>query len=120
MFKITKEFSFCAAHQLNELGEGHPCSRVHGHNYKVKVELKSNDLDSAGMVQDYGELKEIGNWIDEFLDHRNLNNVIPGNPTAENIAKWIFYKWKHIYPLLSAVDVSETDKTWARYEHTID
>jgi 6-pyruvoyltetrahydropterin/6-carboxytetrahydropterin synthase len=116
MYKITKEFSFCAAHRLNELIEGHPCSRVHGHNYKVKVELKSNDLDSAGMVQDYGELKGIGNWIDITLDHQFLNNVIPGNPTAENIAKWIFYKWKQRYPLLSAVEVSETDKTNARYE----
>jgi 6-pyruvoyltetrahydropterin/6-carboxytetrahydropterin synthase len=116
MFKITKEFSFCASHQLNGLREGHPCSRVHGHNYKVKVELKSNNLDKTGMVQDYGELKPIKNWVDEKLDHRHLNEVIPGNPTAENIARWICFQWKPHFPMLSAVEVSETDKTWARYE----
>jgi 6-pyruvoyltetrahydropterin/6-carboxytetrahydropterin synthase len=116
MFIITKEFSFCAAHQLNELRDGHPCSRVHGHNYKVKVELKSNDLDSAGMVQDYGDLKPIKDWIDERLDHQNLNDVVLGNPTAENIARWLYHELRPKYPLLSAVEVSETDKTNARYE----
>jgi 6-pyruvoyltetrahydropterin/6-carboxytetrahydropterin synthase len=120
MFKITKEFSFSASHQLPQLGDGHPCARVHGHNYKVKVELKADFLNKEGMVQDYGELKPIKNWIDKTLDHRHLNDVIPGYPTAENIAKWIYYKWKTRFPLLSAVEVSETDKTWARYEHTID
>ena len=116
MFTITKEFSFCAAHQLTQLREGHPCSRVHGHNYKVKVELKSSDLDKQQMVQDYGELKPIKDWIDEKLDHQNLNNIIPGAPTAEVIASWIYYRWKTQFPLLSAVEVSETDKTNARYE----
>jgi len=116
MFTITKEFSFSAAHQLTQLSEGHPCSRVHGHNYKVKVELKSNDLDKQGMVQDYGELKPIKDWIDQTLDHKNLNNIVPRDPTAENIAIWIYSLWKSSFPLLSAVEVSETDKTWARYE----
>jgi len=116
MFYITKEFHFSASHQLTQLGEDHPCARVHGHNYKVKVELKSHQLDSKGMVQDYGELKQIGNWIDETLDHQHLNDIIPGNPTAENIAEWMYNKWIHRYPLLLAIEVSETPKTNARYE----
>jgi len=123
MFTITKEFEFSASHQLNELEEGHPCSRVHGHNYKVKVELKSNELNHKGMVQDYRELKPIKDWINSNLDHQHLNDIIPGpgNPTAENIAKWIYYRWNSRkcgpqFPLLSAVEVSETDKTNARYE----
>lgn len=118
MFKITKEFSFSASHQLNGLSEGHPCSRVHGHNYKVKVELKSWQLNDQQMVQDYGELKPIRDWIDSTLDHRHLNDVILGNPTAEEIAKFIFWSFAGSFPLLSAVEVSETDKTWARYEST--
>ena len=116
MFKITKEFSFCASHQLNELIEGHPCSRVHGHNYKVKLELRCNTLDRSGMVQDYGELSNFGDWVNLVLDHRHLNDIIPGNPTAENIAEWMYNKWIHRYPLLLAIEVSETPKTNARYE----
>jgi 6-pyruvoyltetrahydropterin/6-carboxytetrahydropterin synthase len=117
MYTITKEFHFSASHQLNGLRDEHPCSRVHGHNYVIKVELQAPFLtEDTLFVQDYGELKSIKDWIDDKLDHRHLNDVIPGNPTAENIAYFIFHQWKRQYPLLSAIEVSETPKTNARYE----
>ena len=117
MFTISKEFMFSASHQLKGLPEGHPCGKVHGHNYVVKVELKSKTLQSeTGFVRDYGELKPISIWIDSLLDHRHLNDVMLENPTAENNAKFIYDSWKDKFPELSAIEVSETPKTNARYE----
>lgn len=119
MYTISKEFMFSASHQLKGLPEGHPCSRVHGHNYTVKIELKSKTLDERGFVLDYGELRPIKDWIDSNLDHRHLNDVMGVlNPTAENIATFIYYTFKRDFPLLFAVEVSETPKTNARYEQT--
>ena len=117
MYTIKKMFSFSASHTLNGLEPGHQCGRVHGHNYIVTVELKSYNLDDASFVLDYGKLKPIADFIEDTLEHRHLNDIVPGQPSAENIAKWLFYKFKPQFPLLFAIEVKETDKTSARYEH---
>ncbi|MET7968731.1 6-carboxytetrahydropterin synthase QueD [Micromonospora sp. NPDC005305] len=115
--RISKEFSFSASHQLDELPEGHQCGRLHGHNYRVEVELSAQReaLTKPGFVRDYGELSRLKTWLDDNLDHRHLNDLMSGNPTAENLAMWIFEEWVGEYPELSAVRVSETPKTWAEY-----
>ena len=119
MYTISKEFHFCAAHSLKKLPVDHPCSRLHGHNYIVIVELKSNELDSKDFVIDYGQLNLLKEFIDSKLDHQDLNVVMGGmNPTAENIAKYIFDSFKKTYAHLSAVIIKETPKTTARYEPT--
>lgn len=120
MYTITKEFHFCAGHHLIGLPEGHPCAKPHGHNYLVKVELKSSVLNKHYFVQDYGELKPIKDWIDTKLDHQNLNEILTNQPSAENIAYYIYHEFKHKFPRLSAVEVSETPKTVARYEPKYD
>jgi 6-pyruvoyltetrahydropterin/6-carboxytetrahydropterin synthase len=116
MFKITKEFHCCSSHQLSGLPETHPCSNLHGHNYVIKVELKSEILNEVGFIKDYRELESIKNWIDLYMDHKHLNNTFVFNPTAEKIAKELFYHFQRIVPEISAVEVSETPKTNARYE----
>lgn len=116
MFTITKEFSFSASHVLTGLRDGHPCGRMHGHNYVIKVELCSETLNADSFVQDYNDLKPIKDYIDNVLDHRHLNDIIPGQPSAENIAKHLYWKFKPEFPFLNAVEVSETPKTNCRYE----
>ena len=116
MYIISKEFHFSASHILSGLPEGHQCGRMHGHNYVIVLFLKSDTLNKTGFVQDYGELKEVKEWIDETLDHRHLNDALPFNPTAENMAKHIYTYFKGFYPKLAAVEVWETPKTKARYE----
>ena len=117
MYIIKKEFHFCASHQLKGLPENHPCGRMHGHNYIVIMELQSEKLDENGFVLDYGELKDIEEFLNSVFDHRHLNYSMSKNPTAENIAKYIFDSFRTLYPQLIAVTVKETPKTEATYRH---
>ncbi|HBX20870.1 MAG TPA: 6-pyruvoyl tetrahydrobiopterin synthase, partial [Porphyromonadaceae bacterium] len=64
MYKISKEFSFSAAHQLKGLPDDHPCSRLHGHNYVVRIHLRSEKLSENGFVRDYNDLKPVKSYID--------------------------------------------------------
>jgi 6-pyruvoyltetrahydropterin/6-carboxytetrahydropterin synthase len=114
MFRIWKKFRFSASHQLTGLPPEHQCSRLHGHNYLVEVELSSDKLDSTGFVVDFGELTPIKTYIDKVLDHRHLNDVFDFNPTAENMAQEMFHLFQHDFPV-SAVRVQETETSWAEY-----
>jgi 6-pyruvoyltetrahydropterin/6-carboxytetrahydropterin synthase len=118
MYRISKEFQFSASHRLAHLPEDHQCARLHGHNYVVVLELSGfqEDLTEAGFVRDYGDLGDFKKWIDAELDHRHLNEVVPDrNPSAENLAHWIYSCWSERFAEISAVRVSETPKTWAEY-----
>ena len=116
MYRISKEFHFSASHVLHGLAPNHPCSRVHGHNYIVIVELSSEKVNEVGMIVDYRELEPIKTFIDTMLDHRHLNDVLGFNPTAENMAEYLFNLFERDFPQISAISVKETDKTIARYE----
>lgn len=118
MYVISKDFSFSAAHQLDHLPESHQCHRLHGHNYKVRVYLVKQNLDMDGFVRDYGELKRVKEYLDQNLDHRNLNEALHGEvpyTTAECLAYYLFYLFRYRLNLFEilAVGVSETDSTWA-------
>lgn len=118
MFKISKEFTFSASHQLEHLvQDDHPCKRLHGHNYTVALVLEGNELDERGFVEDYRNLDRFKVWVDDELDHRHLNTVLGSSlaTTAENLARLIFEKWVSAIPQLVAVRVSETPKTWSEY-----
>ena len=117
MYTISKDFHFSASHQLLRMPEGHPCARLHGHNYVVRLELASAELDEYGFVVDYTALKPFKQYIDEYRDHLHLNEVLDSDGhTAELLARhlyeWASQRWSQV----SAVAVSETPKTWARYQ----
>lgn len=122
MFTITKAFAFSASHQLDGLADTHQCARLHGHNYEVELELQADKLPPGpGFVHDYGELAPFRQLVDDELDHRHLNDVVPGNPTAELLAEWLYAEAGSVlWPLpegvrVSAVRVRETPKTCAEY-----
>jgi 6-pyruvoyltetrahydropterin/6-carboxytetrahydropterin synthase len=115
MYTITKQFSFSASHVLDHLPEGHPCARLHGHNYVVEIVLQSAELSADGFVRDYNELSGFKYFIDDKLDHRHLDDVIDGPSTAENLARYLYDIAKGMWPEIVAVRVSETPKTWAEY-----
>jgi 6-pyruvoyltetrahydropterin/6-carboxytetrahydropterin synthase len=116
MYTIAKKFTFSASHVIGGLPEGHPCARLHGHNYEVEVMLQSRELDPIGFVRDYRELSELKHFIDENLDHRHLNDVLGHDrTTSEVIAKWIYDWCSARWPESAAVRISETPRTWAEY-----
>jgi 6-pyruvoyltetrahydropterin/6-carboxytetrahydropterin synthase len=90
-FTVFKEVSFAAAHFLREYHG--KCETLHGHNYRVRVYVGADELDSEGMVVDFVRLRQLlREVVDERLDHRNLNDTPPFdrlNPSAEHIAQWI-------------------------------
>lgn len=88
--KILTDFS--AAHLLRDY-DG-PCSRLHGHNWKVEVNVSCVELNEIGMGVDFSDIKAATKTLIEKMDHRNLNEIPPFdkiNPTAENLAAY-FYK----------------------------
>jgi len=116
MYRISKQFSFSASHVLDLLPEGHPCARMHGHNYVVTIHLKSETLDEYGFVKDYNFLENVKRFINANLDHRHLNDRIPEAPTSENIARFLYEQFKPEIPELYAVGISETPQTYCLYE----
>ena len=116
MYRICKEFHFSASHRLPGLDETHPCSRLHGHNYVVSVELCAESLNQHGFVRDYRDLDAFKTYLNDVVDHRHLNDVFgEHNTTAERLAE-IFYQWcKSEWTETCAVRVSETPRSWAEF-----
>lgn len=85
MYYVSKRMEIAGSHRLT-LDYDSPCQNLHGHNWIITVYCKSEKLDSNGMVIDFKVIKE---RIHKKLDHKNLNEVLGFNPTAENIAKWV-------------------------------
>ena len=116
MYRVSKRFGFSASHVLHGLGADHPCSRMHGHNYEVEVMAESDGLDDRGFVVDFRELDPVKRWIDDTLDHRHLNDVMEGQPSAEAIAKLVFEWCEQELPFdVAAVRVWETPRAYAEY-----
>ena len=91
MYEVTVEDSFAAGHYLrNYRGK---CENPHGHNYKVRVTLAGEQLDKAGLLIDFKDLREVMKQVIDRLDHRMINDLEPFtvvNPSAENLAKYFF------------------------------
>jgi 6-pyruvoyltetrahydropterin/6-carboxytetrahydropterin synthase len=122
VYEVTVEASFAAAHRLR--GYEGACERLHGHNYRVVVAVRAEEVGPVGMLIDFKILKgELGKVID-VLDHHCLNDDIPDfapgtvNPTAENIARWVFERLAESLPPETPparVTVWESEKSAATY-----
>jgi len=123
MFEVTVEESFAAGHYLrNYKGK---CENPHGHNYKVLVTLRGQELDKAGLLLDFKDLKGALREVIERLDHQMINDVEPFkgvNPSAENLARYFYNETNTRLRSLTngrvsvkAVTMFETDTTNATY-----
>ena len=114
-YAVMKTFHFEASHALDGLPSRHKCSRLHGHNYRVELVLRSPEVDRDGFVVDFGDIKATFAPFIEALDHRHLNDVLVIHPTAENIARHLFDCARELWPETLRVRVWETDDSWAEY-----
>lgn len=90
MYILTIEDHFSSAHQLR--GYRGKCENIHGHNWKVELNVQGEKLNELGLLIDFHDLKDILKKITGYLDHKNLNEVEPFNrinPSSENIAEYI-------------------------------
>jgi 6-pyruvoyltetrahydropterin/6-carboxytetrahydropterin synthase len=90
---------------------------MHGHSYRVELRLQGAVDPRTGFVADFFDVEAAFGPLLDALDHRCLNDVAGlENPTAENIAIWIWDRIKPVLPALSEVRVYETADCWAEYD----
>ena len=118
MFELSIKGDIASAHYLR----GYPgkCKDLHGHTWKVEVFLQKADLNDIGMVEDFAYLKKTFKTFLEGLDHKCLNDLDyfkDVNPTAENIAKYIYQEFQKETGDLTVVKVQvwESDMASASY-----
>ena len=118
LLKVATEFA--SAHTLRAYPGA--CSRMHGHNWKVELEVVATALDDVGMGIDFKQMKSAANEVGDRLDHRYLNDLDPFteiNPTAENIAAYMYReiaaKLNSDTIRVAAVTLWETDRACVRY-----
>ena len=119
MYRLSSQKMISAAHVLRDY-DG-PCSRMHGHNWNVKIDVLSNQLDKVGFCLDFKDLDDILWKVIGPFDHNNFNDFAPFdklNPTAENIARYFFDELKKLLPQnirLEKISIWETDTYLVEY-----
>lgn len=119
-YKLTILADFASAHTLRDYPGD--CSRMHGHNWKVEVEVTATSLNDHEMGMDFKTIKTATRTLAKSLDHRYLNDIPPfdvRNPTAENIAQYFYQQLSNTLNIdtarVSAVTLWETERACVRY-----
>lgn len=104
MVEITQEFGFDAAHYL-PVGAAQN-RQMHGHSFYVEVTLRGEPHAQTGVLRDFGAIEQALTNIRARLDHQLLNEVEGlGQPTLENLARYIFAQAKTALPEIVRVRV---------------
>ena len=107
MYYVTKRIEVAGSHRLT-LDYESKCQQLHGHNWIITIHCRAKQLNENGMVTDFTHIKKC---IHDRLDHQNLNDILPFNPTAENIARWCCDQVPNCYK----VSVQESEGNIATY-----
>ena len=118
MYEVTVTTQFVAAHRLKYL-DG-KFENLHGHNWTATVTVESEQLDGMGVGIDFVKLKQKTEALLSRLDYQTLNEVPPFdrlNPSAENIARWLFDGLKRELPgiRVKRVEIQEMPGCGAAY-----
>lgn len=91
MFRTFIETHFSAAHRIN--GYEGQCGKLHGHTWKVRVQIKTAQINPIGISIDFKELRALTETVLNKLDHQLINDIPPfdcQNPTAENLSRYVY------------------------------
>ena len=114
--RLSRAFRFEAAHRLPNVPAGHKCGRLHGHSFRVELVCEGEVDPHLGWLVDFAEIKRAFDPLLMSLDHHYLNEIEGlDNPTAENIARWIWDRLKPSLPSLAQVNVAETCSSRCEY-----
>lgn len=113
---VFVEDSFDSAHFLPNVADDHKCRNMHGHTYRVRLEVSGPVGPASGWVIDYAEVRDAWAEVKALLDHRVLNQVEGlHNSTCERVAEWIFARLSPAVPGLSRVELRETERCGVVY-----
>jgi 6-pyruvoyltetrahydropterin/6-carboxytetrahydropterin synthase len=120
MYELKVVTRFAAAHRLAMVGA--KCENMHGHNWTIEASLTGDQLDSAGVLMDFGILKSRLREIVGRLDHQFLNELemfTGGQPTSERIATYIAREFQKAITIpgvrVSRVSAWESDDACAMW-----
>lgn len=111
--KISCEFHYDSAHYLTKVPSGHKCANLHGHTYRLIVEV-DGPVGEDGFVVDFALVKGVLSPLVRTLDHRLINEVIP-NPTVENQLAWLWTRLVPKLPGLSSLTLYEGLSNFGTY-----
>lgn len=115
--RLTREFTFEAAHHLPRAPEGHKCRRLHGHSFRVEVTVEGDVDPATGWFLDYGVIRDAVDPVRSKLDHYCLNDIEGlSNPTSEELCRWIWERLRPKLPSLARIVVHETCESRCEYE----
>ncbi len=119
MYKLSVDITISGAHRLNNyVGD---CTRLHGHNWKIRVTVISDRLNEAGMVIDFKDLQDLSWQVVGRFDHQFFNEIGPFtemNPTAENLARHFYNEIDRRLPKhvrMDKISIWETEKYLVEY-----
>ncbi len=116
MYELKVLSSFSAAHHLlNYEGE---CENQHGHNWKVEVYIKGENLDKSNILIDFKVLKRELKTVIDRIDHKDLNELPEfknTSPSSEIISKFIYDEMNKKFPQVSKVGVWENENSCSMY-----
>ncbi len=121
MFELKVKTHFAAAHQLKMVGA--KCENLHGHNWKIEVCITGDSLNQAGVLVDFGIIKQHLSAVMQTLDHKFLNELKffseDNQPSSENIAVYIADKLQALIQdkdiRVSSVTAYESENAAAKY-----
>lgn len=107
--ELSADYTLASARWLPGVAEGHPCGRMHGHTFHVRLVVRGPVHADTGWVLDFADLQRAWDPVRNMLDHRVLNEVAGlDNPTSEHLAIWIWNALLPELPGLCAVEIGET------------
>ncbi|MBP2474800.1 6-pyruvoyltetrahydropterin/6-carboxytetrahydropterin synthase [Crossiella equi] len=114
--QITIEHTFETAHRLPHLGG--KCTSLHGHSWRVAVQVIAPTLSDDATVVEFGALKAgVREWIDTYLDHGTMLGAQDPLAVQLYVAKCKVFRFgADSYQTVDDAELLATDLAWPTVE----